>query len=197
MKTSLLSSIPRLGTLLGVLCAFALATPASAQVDNLLPEGAFPGQPGGRVRGWTVPHENHLQRIGASITLWAPEEGSPNNILRFQNSNKQHHATIQSSLEVSPSWIGRTVVVRAQMRAVNLDVGKEGWHNARVIISMEHRDGRRSFPGALFLDFDSSSWRTLTSRIRIPEDAVSLNFNVGLFHCIGLMDIRDLTVTLE
>jgi hypothetical protein len=193
MKTSLL---PRLLLVLGLLAGQLLAQHAADQ-ENLLPEGAFPGVVGGPVRGWQVPHPNHLAKLKATMELIASDDGKTYNVLRIVNDDPNQVIAADTSMEINPAWVGRTLVIRAEMRVARFTPGKESWNNARIILRYQRKEGKPDYPSALFLDFDQPRWKSLVTRWKVPADAVALDFSIGLMNATGVMDVRDLTVTLE
>jgi hypothetical protein len=193
MKTSLLSRLP---LVLGLLAGQLLAQPAADQ-ENLLPEGAFPGAVGGPVRGWQVPHPNHLAKRKATMELIASDDGKTYNVLRIVNDDPAQIIAADTSMEINPAWVGRTLVIRAEMRVARFTPGKESWNNARIILRYQRKEGKPDYPSALFLDFDQPRWKSLVTRWKVPADAVALDFSIGLMKATGVMDVRDLTVTLE
>lgn len=193
MKTITLS---RLLLGLSLLVAQLFAQSATEQ-ENLLPEGAFPGAIGGPVRGWQVPHPNHLAKLKATMELIASDDGKPFNVLRIVNDDAAQIIAADTSLEINPAWVGRTLVIRAEMRVARFTPGKESWNNARIILRYQRKQGKPDYPSALFLDFDQPRWKSLVTRWKVPADAVSLDFSIGLMKATGVMDVRDVTVTLE
>lgn len=59
-------------------------------------------------------------------------------------------------------------------------------------------DGKVDYsPGALYLDYDQLVFTRKTLTWKIAEGTNSLSFTQGLFNCKGVMDVRDLVVTIK
>ena len=191
-----------LAKILGVLVLMSGALFSQIKVNepvDLLPEGNFTGSIGGYPRGWDVPHPNYLADRNMAIQLVAPAADDKGNIVRFVNdSDPVTAATMKSTVMIKPEWIGRFIRVEMDMRSERLVPGTEDWHNARLIVSYVRADGRQSYsPGALFLDYDQNDFVPKSLVWKIEPDAKALNLGLGLFNCKGVLEVRNLKITLE
>ena len=195
MKSKLLRILGIFGFCAGILVA---QTDINERM-SVLPEGEFPGAPGGQPRGWSVPHPNWLGERGMSIDLLAPEKDRPGNIVRFVNDSKPlQPVSMGTSIIIKPEWYGKTMIFEMDMRSARLVPGVEGWHNARLIVSYVKPDGKLDYsPGALFLDYDQLTFVRKSIKWKVPEGAKQVNLGLGLFHCAGVFDVRDLVVTIN
>jgi beta-galactosidase len=169
--------------LIAILCLCAAASQASAQV-NLLPQGDFknPGVNTEYAEGFNIPRNSQEFRIVAD---------NGKSWLRIEN----HDATrqldyVHAYVKVTPEIESLTVSVR--MKATNLKVGTEGWHDARVAMVFEGGSG--GYPPVPELAADSD-WVTKSVELKVPKSATRLNIQPALFRCTGVFEIADLTVT--
>ena len=114
--------------LIAILCLCAAASQASAQV-NLLPQGDFknPSVNTEYAEGFNIPRNSQEFRI-------VTEKGK--SWLRIENRDAGRQLDyVHAYVKVTPEIESLTVSVR--MKATNLKVGKEGWHDARVAMMFE------------------------------------------------------------
>src|SRR6185312_623444 len=100
---------------------------AAAQV-NLLPQGNFenPGVSTGWAEGFNIPNNQEFRVVSEDGKHW----------LRLENHDPtQQLDSVHAYVRVTPEIASLTISVR--MKATNLKVGKEGWHDARVAMSFE------------------------------------------------------------
>ena len=94
-------------------------------------------------------------------------------------------------VKVTPEIESLTISVR--LKATNLKVGKEGWHDARVAMSFE--GGSFGFPAEVPELRADSDWVTKSVELKVPKGATRLNIQPAMFRCTGVFEIADLTVT--
>ena len=99
----------------------------SAQV-NLLPQGDFknPGAKTEWADGFNVPGNQEFQVVSENGRSW----------LRIENHDAGRqldyvHAYVRLAPEIA------SLTISARLKATNLKVGAEGWHDARVAMSFE------------------------------------------------------------
>ena len=156
---------------------------ASAQV-NLLPQGNFenPGANTGWAEGFNIPNNQEFQVVSENGKHW----------LRIENRDAGRQLDyVHAYVKVTPQIASLTV--SARMRATNLKIGKEGWHTARVAMSFE--GGSFGFPAEVPELRADSDWVTKSVELKVPKGATRLNIQPAMFHCTGVFEIADLTVT--
>ena len=102
---------------------------ALAQV-NLLPQGSFerPDVNTGWAEGFNIPNNQEFQVISEDGKHW----------LRIENRDAGRQLDyVHAYVKVTPQIASLTISVR--LKATNLKVGKEGWHAARVALSVRRR----------------------------------------------------------
>jgi beta-galactosidase len=171
----------KLQSILVLLCL--LGGPGSAQV-NLLPQGSFenPGANTGWAEGFNIPKNREFQVISKDGKHW----------LRIENTDPGRQLDyVHAFVRVDPRIATLTVSVR--MRATNLKVGPEGWHDARVALMFE--GGSFGYPPVVPELRADSDWVTQTVELKVPSGATRLNIQPALFRATGVFEIADLTVT--
>ena len=101
----------------------------SAQV-NLLPQGDFenPGVNTGWAEGFNIPNNQEFRVVSENGKHW----------LRIENRDAGRQLDyVHAYVKVTPQIASLTISVR--MKATNLKIGKEGWHTARVAMSVRRR----------------------------------------------------------
>ncbi len=178
LKTKMNTRFP---LILAFLCV--VAGRASAQV-NLLPQGNFenPGANTEWADGFKVPNNQEFQVVSEQGKHW----------LRIENRDAGRQLDyVHAYVKVTPQ-IG-SLTVSARMKATNLKIGKEGWHTARVAMSFE--GGSFGFPAEVPELRADCDWVTKSVELTVPVGATRLNIQPAMFHCTGVFEIADLTVT--
>jgi len=156
---------------------------ALAQV-NLLPQGSFerPGVNTGWAEGFNIPNNQEFKVV--------TEDGK--HCLRVENRDAGRQLDyVHAFVKVTPQIASLTVSVR--MKAMNLKIGKEGWHTARVALMFE--GGSFDFPVEVPELRSDSDWVTKSVELKVPKGATRLNIQPAMFYCTGVFEIADLTVT--
>jgi len=156
---------------------------ALAQV-NLLPQGSFerPDVNTGWAEGFNIPRNQEFQVISENGKSW----------LRVENHDARRQLDyVHAYVRVTPAIESLTISVR--MKATNLKVGKEGWHDARVAMSFEGTSS--GYPAEVPELAADSDWVTKSVELKVPKGATRLNLQPAMFHCTGVFEIADLTVT--
>ncbi len=169
--------------LLVFLCV-AIAGAAWAQV-NLLPQGDFknPSVNTEWAEGFNIPRNSQEFRI-------VSENGK--SWLRIENQDAGRQLDyVHAYVRVTPELESLTISVR--LKATNLKVGAEGWHDARVAMSFE--GGSFGFPAQVPELSADSDWVTKTVELQVPKGATRLNIQPAMFRCTGVFELADLTVT--
>jgi beta-galactosidase len=169
--------------ILTFLCVCFLGGWAPAQ-QNLLPQGDFknPGANTGWAEGFNIPQNQEFQVISENGNSW----------LRIENNDAgRQRDYVHAYVRLTPEIESLTISVR--MKATNLKVGREGWHDARVAMSFE---GSSSGDPAQVPELAADSdWVTKSVELKVPKGATRLNIQPAMFHCSGVFEIADLTVT--
>jgi beta-galactosidase len=154
-----------------------------AQV-NLLPQGSFerPGVNTAWAEGFNLPQNQEFQVISENGKSW----------LRIENHDAGRQLDyVHAYVRVAPEIESLTISVR--LKATNLKVGKEGWHDARVAMSFE--GGSFGFPPRVPELRADSDWVAQSVDLQVPKGATRLNIQPAMFCCTGVFEIADLTVT--
>ena len=169
--------------LLAFLGLCVLGGQALAQV-NLLPQGDFknPGANTEWAEGFNIPENQEFQVIS--------ENGKSR--LRIENHDAGRQLDyVHAYVRLTPEIESLTISVR--MKATNLKVGTEGWHDARVAMSFE--GGSSGYPAQVPELAVDSDWVTKSVELKVPKGATRLNIQPAMFRCTGVFEIADLTVT--
>ena len=168
--------------ILAFLC-LCIAGGASAQV-NLLPQGDFknPGVSTEWAEGFNIPRNNQeFQIVSENGKSW----------LRLENHDAGRQLDyVHAYVKVTPEIESLTISVR--LKATNLKVGTEGWHDARVAMVFE---GASGYPAQIPELRADSDWVTKTVELQVPKGATRLNIQPAMFRCTGVFEVADLTVT--
>ncbi len=151
---------------------------------NLLPQGSFesPGVPTEWAEGFNIPNNQEFRVVSEDGKRW----------LRIENRDPGRQLDyVHAYVKVTPQIASLTVSVR--MRATNLKVGKEGWHTARVALMFE--GGSFGFPPVVPELRADSDWVAESVELKVPAGAKRLNIQPAMFHCTGVLEIADLSVT--
>jgi beta-galactosidase len=164
-------------------CLWLTGTPARAQV-NLLPQGDFknPSATTEWAEGFNIPRNS--QEFGI-----VSENGK--SWLRIENQDRERQLDfVHAYVKLTPEIESLTISVR--LKATNLKVGTEGWHDARVAMSFE---GASGYPAQVPELNSDSGWVTRTVELPVPKGATRLNIQPAMFRCTGVFEVADLTVT--
>jgi beta-galactosidase len=151
---------------------------------NLLPQGSFehPSVNTGWAEGFNIPNNQEFKVVAEGGKHW----------LRIENRDAGRQLDyVHAFVKVTPQIASLTVSVR--MKATNLKIGKEGWHTARVALMFE--GGSFGFPAEVPELRADSDWVTKSVDLKVPKGATRLNIQPAMFHCTGVFEIADLTVT--
>ena len=154
-----------------------------AQV-NLLPQGDFknPGANREWAEGFNIPGNQEFRVVSENGKSW----------LRIENHDAGRQLDyVHAYVRISPDIESLTISVR--LKATNLKTGTEGWHDARVAMSYE--GGSFGFPAQVPELAPDSDWVTKSVELKVPQGATRLNIQPAMFHCTGVFEIADLTVT--
>ena len=151
---------------------------------NLLPQGDFknPGINTAWAEGFNIPQNQEFQVLS--------ENGQSR--LRIENHDAGRqldyvHAYVRITSEIE------SLTVSVRMKATHLKVGAEGWHNARIAMSFEGSES--GYPSQVPELTADSDWVTKSVDLKVPKGATRLNLQPAMFHCTGVFEIADLTVT--
>ena len=97
------------------------------------------------------------------------------------------HAYVRVAPEIE------SLTISARLKATNLKVGTEGWHDARVAMSFEGTSS--GYPAQVPELAADSDWVTKAVELKVPKGATRLNIQPAMFHCTGVFELADLTVT--
>jgi hypothetical protein len=168
---------------LAFLC-FSMFEGQAAAPSNLLPQGDFknPGANTGWAEGFNIPQNQEFQVVSKDGQSW----------LRIENHDPGRqldyvHAYVKLSPEIE------SLTISARLRATNLKVGKEGWHDARVALCFE--GGSFGYPAQVPELAADSDWVTKSVELKVPKGATRLNIQPAMFRCTGVFEIADLIVT--
>ncbi|HLX61180.1 MAG TPA: glycoside hydrolase family 2 TIM barrel-domain containing protein [Planctomycetota bacterium] len=168
---------------LALVWLFAAGALASAEV-NIFPQGDFknPGANTEWAEGFTIPQNQEFKLVSENGKSW----------LRIENHDAGRQVdSVHAYVKVTPQIA--SLIISVRLRAANLKVGKEGWHDARVAMSFEGATSTYA-PQVPELQADSD-WVTQTVELNVPKGATRLNIQPALFRCTGVFEIADLTVT--
>ena len=166
--------------LLLILCA---ASGSSAEL-NLLPQGNFKNPEASTewAEGFNIPRNSQEFRV-------VSENGK--SWLRIENHDASRQLDyVHAYVKVAPEMESLTVSVR--LKATNLKVGTEGWHDARVALVFE---GASGYPAKVPELNTDSDWVTQTVELKVPKGATRLNIQPAMFRCTGVFEIADLVIS--
>jgi len=170
--------------LLSTFCPSALRAAAGKQPVNVLDVGSFdrPNDKKDFAYGWHRP----------SAEVFTYQGGAENRWVRISNDDPNRAIWMSTRLKLRPEWESLNVV--AKMRVENLKVGKESWHNARVVLRFE-KGGKMvgGYPSQPSLKRDSD-WTDVSVIIDVPKGAEYLAISPGFAFSTGTMEIDDIRV---
>lgn len=167
-----------------ILAVSCLCTSVSLAQVNLLPQGSFenPSANTEWAEGFNLPRKGDEFRV-------VTENGK--SWLRIENRDASRQLDyVHAYVKLTPE-IG-SLIVSARMKATNLKVGTEGWHDARVAMVFE---GASGYPAEVPELNTNSDWVTKTVELKVPKGATRLNIQPAMFRCTGVFEIAELTVT--
>ncbi len=173
--------IPLLFIFLLVLDAIsALAEP------NLLPQGSFqnPGANTEWADGFNIPQNEEFKVVSEEGKSW----------LRIENHDASRQLDyVHAYVKVTPEM--ESLTISARLKATHLKTGTEGWHDARIAMSFE--GGSFAYPSEVPELAADSDWVTKSVKLKVPKGASRLNLQPAMFHCTGVFEVAELTVTPE
>jgi beta-galactosidase len=174
---------PRWLPLFLVFLCLCIAEGAPAQL-NLLPQGDFknPGISTEWAEGFNIPRNNQeFQIVSENGKSW----------LRIENHDAGRQLDyVHAYVKVTPEI--ESLTISARLKATNLKVGPEGWHDARVAMVFE---GASGYPAQIPELRADSDWVTKTVELQVPKGATRLNIQPAMFRCTGVFEVADLTIT--
>jgi len=175
-----ITGLPFILTFLG----YCVATGRASTPGNLLPQGDFknPGANTEWAEGFNIPQNQEFRVVSENGKSW----------LRIENHDTERQLDyVHAYVKVSPQM--RSLTVSARLKATHLKVGKEGWHDARIAMSFE--GGSFGYPARVPELAADSDWVMKSVELKVPQGATRLNLQPAMFHCTGVFEIADLTVT--
>jgi hypothetical protein len=117
-----------------------------------------------------------------------------NRFLRFVNDS--HDRAVALTRIVALPAGSKAVVVSARMRAARLELGREGWHEARIALRFENdkKEMVGGYPAMPALRTPSPDWLTREVVLDVPEGATRLVLQPGLWLAKGTLDLDDVRV---
>lgn len=166
----------RLLVVLLLLCAPFFARAESVATDSWLTNGDFEAG----AEGWRLP----------SIDALVEEDG--NHFLRLKYVGPDQFLSAHRSVLVAPDHEAYVFSIRA--RFVDIQPGRQQWHDGRVILDFKDADGKRlTSPSPPYFKKTSKGWITNTMEFVVPPGAATLEITPVLFHVkSGVLDLDDL-----
>jgi len=161
------------------------APPGPVSAGPVFPRGSFEklNSSGRSAEGWSRSSRKNIELAEKDGNHW----------IRIKNDDPGSTVYIGAALKLNPDWYAVRVSVR--MKATNLKTGKEGWHNARLVMSFKDSKGKMvgGYPKQPRLKADSD-WTELSAVLDIPKGAVVLYFQPGLYFATGVMELDDIKI---
>jgi hypothetical protein len=154
---------------------------ASAQAASLIPNGSLEKSSGEWPDGW--PRHEHAAYLS--------EDG--NHFLRQTAAGPDKMVMFYQSLRLPKD--AEAFKLSFRVRCEGVKVGKEKWHDARVIIDFKDAAGNKlpGGPGHPSFKGTSKGWETRTLGLVVPSDAATLEIMPTLFNAsAGTLDIDDI-----
>ncbi|HEY5914727.1 MAG TPA: sugar-binding domain-containing protein [Verrucomicrobiae bacterium] len=164
--------------------SLGLCIAGSSAELNLLPQGNFKNPEASTewAEGFNIPRSSQEFRV-------VSENGK--SWLRIENRDAGRQLDyVHAFVKVGPEIESLGISVR--LKATNLKVGTEGWHDARVAMVFEGASGYPERVPELSADSD---WVTQTVDLKVPKGATRLNIQPAMFRCTGVFEVADLVVT--
>ena len=125
---------------------------------------------------------------------WEEEEG--NHFVRLQSPAAGTMVMLYEEVAIPPGT--KALRLTWRQRVSNLQVGKQAWFDARVLL--EFLDAQRKkvgpTPGAVATRAKASEWSDRSTEVLVPENARTLKFMPSLFQVkAGTLDLDDVLIT--
>ena len=125
---------------------------------------------------------------------WEEEEG--NHFVRLQSPAAGTMVMLYEEVAIPPGT--KALRLTWRQRVSNLQVGKQAWFDARVLL--EFLDAQRKkvgpTPGAVATRAKASQWSDRSTDVLVPENARTLKFMPSLFQVkAGTLDLDDVLIT--
>lgn len=122
------------------------------------------------------------------------EAENGNHFLRLKSTEAGKTILLYRSIDL-PANV-RALELKWRQRVSDLKVGKEAWHDARIILNFKSADGKQlSSPSAPYSRGDTKGWEDRTETFLVPQGAVRLEFMPALFQVEqGTFDLDDITL---
>ena len=148
---------------------------------NLLPSGDF-----------QIPENNKALGLDLSEGISIAQNGAER-WLKFENAGTDKAVALTRSVALPPN--SKLAVVSAKMKATNLKLGKEGWHEARIALRFEDDKGemKGGYPSMPNLRADSD-WIVREVVLEVPAGATRIVLQPGLWLASGTLEMDDLEV---
>jgi len=172
----------RLNWIKKILVIIFLISSFSNSEENILKFGDFRNleKKEGRIKGWYI-----LPKYQSQIDI---KEKNGTKFLRIKNDDPKKAVNMGITILLSDEW--SYLIVKTKMRVKNLTVGKEGWHNARIVLRYENEKGNLvSYPKCPYLSQNTELWKEIRFVSKIPEKAKRLTLQPGLYFATGIFDI--------
>ena len=99
----------------------------------------------------------------------------------------------------NPSFLGKTVLVTGEIRMTDVTQAKDPWNGVKGVLY--HKVGGRSkYPAVYTNQYPSCGtypWRTFRGKCKLPENATDVSLILGLQDCDGVVDFRDITLSIN
>ena len=99
----------------------------------------------------------------------------------------------------NPAFLGKTVLVTGEIRMTDVTQAKDPWNGVKGVLY--HKVGGRSkFPAVYTNQYPSCGtypWRTFRGKCKLPENATDVTLMLGLQDCDGVVDFRDITLSIN
>ncbi|HEV7298458.1 MAG TPA: hypothetical protein VGN72_03770 [Tepidisphaeraceae bacterium] len=116
-----------------------------------------------------------------------------NTFLRIDHGNEKTATQLLQTVPLDPAW--KRLAVRVKMRANKLEMGDQGWNDARVAFTFVDKQDEMigTWPQVPHLKADSD-WVTLETTNDVPEGAVAVRLSPSMLGAAGTVDFDDLTI---
>ena len=163
-------------------------TPATAPAtapSAVLPNGSFEHITGDLPDGWTTGQPDRVKVV---------EEGG-NHFVRVTIDKPKQTAILSRTLTIEPAW--RRLTIKARLRAKDLKLGEEGWHEPRVALFFANANGEHvgKWPDVPRLRETAAEWVDREATVDVPDGAAKLDVQCAVFSAQGVVDFDDVTVT--
>jgi hypothetical protein len=161
--------------------------PAATAPSSVLPNGSFEHVSGDLPDGWTTGQPERVKVI----------EENGNHFVRVTIDKPKQTAILSRALAVDPAW--KRLTIRARLRAKDLKLGEEGWHEPRVALFFANADGEHvgKWPDVPRLRENTAGWIDREVTVDVPDGAAKLDVQCAVFSAQGVVDFDDVTVSVE